>query len=78
MRFDDYYRGLTPEAKQFFADRAYTTRRYIENWLLCPLVRRKVPRDMDKLISATEGKCTQDEVLSHFYPKKSEFKNSAA
>lgn len=69
MRLEDYYRGLRGKERDSFAARAGTTRAYIEIHLLADPQRRKTPRRhlMERLASASQGKCSLEEVLAHFF-----------
>lgn len=70
MRLQDYYRSLSGPEREAFAARANTTRAYIEIHLLAlDAGRRKTPRPelMRALHEASNGACSMNEVLSHFF-----------
>ena len=69
MDFEEFYRSLRGKERDEFADRAGTTRAYIESHLLAPVERRKVPRRplLESLAEATDGKCSVSDLLSYFY-----------
>ena len=69
MDFKNYYRALPRAEREAFADRAGTTTTYVEIHLLARPEARKIPRPklMAGLIAASDGNCSESEVLSHFY-----------
>jgi len=66
MNFRDYYQNLTSDQRTAYANRAGTTIGYIESHLLS---RRKIPKrpTMNKLVKASRGKLTLQDLLNHFY-----------
>lgn len=69
MKFEEYYRSLRGKERDRYAQRAGTTRAYIEAHLLAPPERRKVARKklVEGLAAASDGNCTVSEILEHFY-----------
>lgn len=66
MKFSDYYRQLSSEEREQFAERAKTSTKYIEIHLLT--VRKVARKDMMKaLAAASQGHCSEQEILQHFY-----------
>lgn len=64
-----YYDSLNSKEKMAYAERAGTSSQYIQIHLMSAPP-RKVPRPdlMRQLVDATDGACSLEEVLSHFYP----------
>lgn len=77
MNFKTFYRGLGQPDREAFAERAGTTVGYLENHLIPA---RKVPkRDlMSRLAEASEGSCTFEDILDHFYGPAAEGPHGAA
>lgn len=73
MRFADFYRSLSKDERASFAERSSTTVNYIEIHLLAAPERRKTPREklMRRLVEASNGKVSFEEVLAHFYQQES-------
>lgn len=68
MKYRDYFQGLNPRQRDAYARRAATSVGYIQTHLMSTPP-RKVPRRelLRALASATQGRCSLEEVLAHFY-----------
>lgn len=65
MQFDTYYRALKGNDRNRYADRAGTSRAYIESHLL---PRKKIPRSglMERLAAASGGDVSYRDVVLYF------------
>lgn len=64
--FEQYYRSMSQEDRAAYAERAGTSKEYIEIHLI---PRRKVPKKqtMRALSDASEGAVTFEDVVSYFF-----------
>ena len=70
MNFDTFFNGLTEAEQTAYADKAGTSVCTIKGKYLAPEERRQIPQNsrMKRLLSATDGKVSRNEILEHFYP----------
>lgn len=69
MKYRDYFSGLHADQREAYAQRAGTSAAYVQIHLMASPP-RKIPRPelLRSLAEATEGACTFQDVLAHFYP----------
>lgn len=67
MQYQRYLRSLTTAELEAYAARAGTSVGYIRNAIRNA---NKIPRPdlLNRLLSATEGEVSREEILEHFYP----------
>ena len=77
MRFPDFFRGLSDQQRERYADRAGTTVEYIRVHLIRA---KRIPRPdlMDSLVQASAGAVSRKELLDHFYPPSAEASRKVA
>lgn len=78
MKYSNFFFSLSREQQDRYARHAETTGDYLRTHVFAPMERRKIPRKekIELLVSATDGKCSLDDVLEYLY-KTSEAKTAA-